>query len=353
MVKLWLFLNNEITEADLYREFYRNKRFSKVDYRIFSGATKTVETRLEKIMEEKFRQQGLERSEIQQWVQELERIEDKERVSYTEIRPVLSYLKESLEVNPSRILNQEFARYESGELKTVTKKIADYTLELKKKTEVALGSGTKFGVEKLIEDIYGKREGLTLYSEIEGELEFLREYGRKSPKRYLGRSVSTYRKSKLKRVASWRAEKIRDDCVDLIRQRPELKISYFPRAYSKMLVGEFLSTLKLYLSKRLIGDMSAPYEKEILMPSAYSMEEYASEKHGYTLMDRAAQALGMSKTAFDLMVARHSDIFRKIAKYFGKWFLPDLYLDELTEKEAFSLIIAKYEVLAREDGKSA
>ena len=51
MVRLWLFLNNEITEATLYREFYPDKNFRRVDYRIFTGKVKAISTRLEKIME--------------------------------------------------------------------------------------------------------------------------------------------------------------------------------------------------------------------------------------------------------------------------------------------------------------
>ncbi|MCK5342237.1 MAG: hypothetical protein KAR20_02470, partial [Candidatus Heimdallarchaeota archaeon] len=67
MVKLWLFLNDNITEAGLYREFYPSKEFSRVDYRIFSGDVKTIPTRLEKIMEMKFSDQGFDKSEIKQY----------------------------------------------------------------------------------------------------------------------------------------------------------------------------------------------------------------------------------------------------------------------------------------------
>lgn len=31
MVQLWLFLNGDVSEADLYREFYRDKNVKKVD----------------------------------------------------------------------------------------------------------------------------------------------------------------------------------------------------------------------------------------------------------------------------------------------------------------------------------
>lgn len=131
---------------------------------------------------------------IEEWIEELDLISDKQRVSYKDIKPVLDYLQRSLEVNPTRILNQWVDRYVSGELGTVSEKIYDRALKLKERTEKALRSGSRFKIEKLREEIYGKRDGLTLYSETEGQLEFLQRYGRKSPKHYLGRSISNYMK---------------------------------------------------------------------------------------------------------------------------------------------------------------
>ena len=156
-------------------------------------------------MEQKFLDHGFGRSEIEKGIRVLNRMGEEERVDYEEIRPVLDYLEDALDVNPSRILKQWSFRYESGELRTVPEKIYAYALELKKRTEEAVSSGSRFALEKVKEEIYGKRRGLTLYSEVEEELEFLRKYARKSPKRYLGRSISAYRKTKLKRIASWRA----------------------------------------------------------------------------------------------------------------------------------------------------
>ena len=68
MVRLWLFFNEDISQADLYRELYPNKKTSYVDYRIFHGEVKSVETGVERIMEQKFFNQGFERSEIKKWV---------------------------------------------------------------------------------------------------------------------------------------------------------------------------------------------------------------------------------------------------------------------------------------------
>jgi hypothetical protein len=72
MVRLWMFLNSGITEKGLYREFYLGRRsLKKADYRIFNGATKTVEGRLEKAMEQKFLSQGLDRSQVMTWIENL------------------------------------------------------------------------------------------------------------------------------------------------------------------------------------------------------------------------------------------------------------------------------------------
>jgi len=196
MVRLWLFLHDDITEADLYREFYPDKKFGKADYRIFSGEVKTVETRLEKIMEQKFLNQGFDRSEVKEWIGELELIHDEDRVCYEDIKPILEYLEETLEVSPTRVLSQSYVRYESGELKTVPKKVYDYALKLEKRAEDALNSGSKSEIEKLREEIYGKRDGLILYAHVEDQLKFLQEYGGKSPKKYLGRRQFTFKKYK-------------------------------------------------------------------------------------------------------------------------------------------------------------
>ncbi len=353
MVRLWLFLNGDMTKADLYREFYPDKKFSKVDYRIFTGEVKTVETRLEKIMEQKFLHQGLNRAEVKEWIEELDLVHDEDRVSYGEIKPVLEYLEDTLEVSPTRVLNRSYVRYETGELRTVQKKVYDYALKLKKQAEEALNSASRSEIEKLREQIYGKREGLILYAEVEDELKFLQKYGGQSPKKYFGRSISNYEKSILKRVASWRARKVIDDCIELISNRPELPILAVPKSHSKARLRGLLSILKSHLIYRITGsEEGRTYEKRILMPLFYEKERYRSGKYAFTSMDRVAYTLEMSKTAFDFMVAGNRDIFRRIGHYDGKWSLPTLYLKELLEKEGFHLIKAKYELLAKVCKKS-
>jgi hypothetical protein len=162
MVKLWLFLNDDDTEADLYREFYPRKRYSRVDYRIFSGDVKTVPIRLEKIMEKKFFGHEFDKSEIKQYFEELDSKGYDNRFFYDDIKPTLDYLDKSIDVHPGRILNQFPARYESGELLTVPQKVYDHAKRLKKKTEKALKSGSRYEIEKLKEEIYGKRDDFTL-----------------------------------------------------------------------------------------------------------------------------------------------------------------------------------------------
>ena len=342
-----MFLNTETTEADLYGEFYKGKKFKRVDYRIFSGEIKTIDPSLERIMEQKFLDHGFDRSEIEKGILELDRMGEEERVDYEEIRPALDYLEDALDVNPSRILNQWAARYESGELRTVPDRLYTYALELRKRTEEALSSGSRFALEKLREEIYGRRRGLTLYSEVAEELEFLREYAKKSPKRYLGRSISVYRKGKLKRIASWRAQRIKDDCNEFVGSRLDLSLQSIPKTYAKMRVEGLLSVLKAHLTSKMIEADYRAYEKNILTPSRYSKEDYDKEQHGYTSMDRAALVLGMSKKAFDLLLCQHSDIFKRIGTYDEKWYLPNLYLREILEREGFDLVVAKYESLAK------
>ena len=351
MVRLWLFLNDDITESDLYEEFFKGKKFKRVDYRIFSGEIKTIDRRIERVMEQKFLEHGFGRSEIEKGIRELDRMGEEERVDYEEIKPVLQYLEEVLDVHPSRILKQWSVRYESGELRTVPDSIYAYALELKKRAEEAVSSGSRFALEKVKEEIYGRRRGLTLYSEVEEELGFLQKYARKSPKGYLGRSVSAYRKAKLKRIASWRAQKIKDDCEEFLRSRVDLPLQSIPISFAKTRLDGLFSFLRGYLVDKMIDAEDRPDEKAILTPYLYQKEEYEKEEYGYTSVDNAARVLGMSKRAFDLLLCEHSDIFKRIGIYDEKWYLPNLYLKEVVEKEGFDLIRLKYESLAR-NGRS-
>ncbi len=346
MVKLWLFLNDDVTEADLYREFYPNKKFNRVDYRIFSGHVKTIPIRFETILKKKFFDQGFNQFEIKQYSEELDLTDYNDRIFYEDIKPVLEFLEENLNVHPGRILNQFPLRYESGELRTIPQGVYDYANRLKRKTDKALKSGSKFEIDKLKEEVYGKRTALTLFSAVEDELEFLKNNGGRRPKFYLERSISLYKKSKLKRLASWRVQRIKEDCLKLIKHKPELSISSVPRPYLKMILTNLFSILTIRMISLITDEKHGKFEKSILEPSYNSKEDYSLYEQKTISMDKAAHVLGMNSKAFDLMVANHRDIFKSIGIYEKKWYVPDLYLKELLRKEGFHVIKAKYEFLA-------
>jgi hypothetical protein len=351
MVRLWLYLNPDDSEADLYREFYQDKDYKKVDYRIFSEATQTVEKRIENAMEEKFISQGLSRLDIKEMIKEFLLVAEQERVQYEDIRPILNFLENTLKINPTRILNQWFVRYEDGELKTVTKKVYDDALALKKRTERALKSGSRYEVEKIREEIYGKRKGFILFSEVEEELEFLRKYGGKNLRGYLGRSVSHYKKARLKRIASWRALKIKNACRELIDNHPELDLKSLPDSHRKARLKQPIFVLKSYSISKVIKD-DGKIERLIFPRSYHSTEECLMETRSCVSLNKAAYFLGMSKTAFDLLVAENINTFRRIGTYHKEWYLPYQFLKKIKEKNGFDLLKAKYESLAKDYGKS-
>jgi hypothetical protein len=351
MVRLWLYLHADDSEADLYREFFEDKDFKKVDYRIFSEGTQTVEKRIEKAMEEKFMGQGLNRIDIKEMIKEFFLMEEQERVRYEDIKPILNFLENTLEINPTRILNQWFERYEDGELKTVTQKVFDDALALKKRTERALTSGSRYDVEKIREEIYGKRKGFTLFSEVENELEFLRKYGGKNPRGYLGRSASHYKKARLKRIATWRALKIKDACREFIDNHPELDLKSLPDPHRKARLKQLFFVLQSYSVSKVIKNEERI--EKIVLPRAYHpKEECFMETDSCVSLNKAAYFLGMSKIAFDLLVAENINTFRKIGTYNKEWYLPYQFLKNIKEKNGFDLLKAKYESLARNYGKS-
>ena len=87
-------------------------------------------------------------------------------------------------------------------------------------------------------------------------------------------------------------------------------------------------------------------EKSILMP-AYNHEEYHTDVYGLISLNKAGYFLGMSKTAFDLLVSANLDVFRRIGTYNKEWYLPYLYLKKIKEKNGFDIVKAKYEMLAK------
>lgn len=345
MVALWIFLNDEITRSDLYLEFYGENNPKKIDYRIFTGQTRTVETRIEQIMEKKFFDSGLDRQTLNEWIQEHSQCQPEPRVSYQVIRPVLVFLEKALNINPTLILNQWFDRYENGHLKSVPQKIYGRAVVLKERAEKALTSGHRSEIEKLREEIYGKKQGLTLYSQVEEELKFLQKYAGKRSFEYLGRSISAYEKGKLKRIATSRARTIRNDCQTFIEQQPDLPLLSIPRSYRETWMNRLLSVLKCQIITLLIQYEDLNFERDVLTP-LHSRDEYKKEHKGLVRFDQASVFLGIPKKAFDLMVAKHCDLFRSVGTYVNKWYLSDLYLKELSEKEFFDFLTAKYERMA-------
>jgi hypothetical protein len=346
MAGLWIFLNDEITKSDLYLELYRGKNPKKTDYRIFNGQIRTVETRIERIMEKKFFNSGLDHQTLKTWIQEYNQFQLDPRVSYHVIRPVLLFLEKTLNLNPTLILNQWFDRYETGKLKSVPQKIYDQAMLLKQRAEKALTSGRRSEIEKLREEVCGKKQGLTLYSQVEEELKFLQKYAGKRASEYLGRSISAYEKRKIKRIATSKAQTITNDCHAFIGQHPDLPFLSIPRSYRDRWMNRLLYVLKGRIITILIQHEDLNFERDVLRP-LHSRDEYKKENKGLVLFDQASDFLGIGKKAFDLMVAKHCDLFRSVGTYVNKWYLSDLYLKELSEKEFFDFLTAKYERMAK------
>jgi hypothetical protein len=349
MVRLWMFLNQGVTEKDLYRELYQGRRsLKKADYRIFSGATKTVEGRLEEAMEQKFVSQGLERSEVIRWIRELDQSSGKQRVPYEEARPALRFLQETLRIHPTHLLRRGLGLYEKDQLKSISKRLYDDLSILKEKTEKALAAGSQLELERLREGVYGKRKNLVLFSEVEEDLRFLRRWAGLGAKRYLGRSVGKYRRSSLKRIASWRAKKIRADCDCIIAENKNLPLSSLPARHFAATAGILLSALRSLLVHRMIEDRAMNLERLVMSPEYHSKEEYEGGGHGFVTIEEAAKTLGMRQKAFDLLIAAHRDIFMRIMTYDRKWLIPDLYLEEIFQNKDFPTVKAKYYLLANQ-----
>ena len=348
MVRLWLFLNEHATKKDLYAEFYpRKKSQSRPDYRIFTGATKTVEKRLEQIMERKFLDQGLGKSEIQAWIRELDRYPERERVAFHKVEPVLARLKKNLKVHPTRLLNRWIAPYESGELKTISGELYEKLKNLDRRAEEAMRNPSRARFEKLREEVYGRREGLVLFSEIEEELEFLKAWGARSPKKYLARSVGKYKRLKLKRVARWRAEKIVKDCEQLIAEKPQIPVTALPARFRIKQWKRLPVALEQTVVGRMFSRDKVFFEKQVLRPVYHTRSEYESDGYAFVSVQEAARTLEMSEKAFGLLMGAHSEIFKKISRHEGKWLIPDRYLIDVSARKEFPLVKAKYEWLAK------
>jgi hypothetical protein len=351
MVALWLFLNDDATKSDLYWDFYGRGRTRRVDYRIFSGQTRSVDPGFVSHLEEKFSARGLDPVTVRRWARELAGGKQDAYVSYARVRPLLTFLHHNLGLHPTTLLQQWSRRYESGNLKRVPRKVYDRVRHLKTRAEAALDAGNDLEIERIRETVYTPKPGYTLFADVKEELLFLRKYAGRGAKRYLGRSTTMYERGECKRVATWRAEKIRRDCRAFIQEEPHLPLRALPRAVVEPLLDSLAQVLTARTAALLSREEGIRLEKQILRPSRTS-DEYKKQVYGFTRMDLAGKALGMRKAAFDLMVAENCEIFRKIGTYSRRWYLSDLYLKELVRKRHFGMITAKYEWLARK-GRSA
>lgn len=349
MVDLWLFLDGRTTKTALYNELVEEKPSLKADYRIFSGKIETVNRNTEKKMEKKFLDAGIDRKMLSDWISEYSTLPKRDRIPYQKIRPLLLFLKRHAGIHPNAILNQQMDRYESGRLKSISRTVFEHASHLKIEVEKALVSGHSQEILRLRETIYGKKDGYTLYTDVEEELLFLKTAANKRPKQYLGRGPSAYEKGKCKRIPSWRAERIHNDCSLFIANNPTIALMSLPLKQRIRHIAPMLNLLVQRAADILLKKEGLVVEKQILAPSR-TRTEYEKAIYGFTRFDRASTALGMRKRAFDLMVSQNCDIFRQVGKYSHSWYLSDLYLEEILGRVGFGVISAKYELLSRRLG---
>jgi len=344
---LWLFLDGKTCKADLYRDLLGKDRRATVDHRIFSGQIVRVEARLEMAMLRKFADAGVHRPLLEQWLDEFASLTPDHWVPYTRIKPALAFLENTLGISPTSVLHQSVVKYESGSLKRVSKDTADRIQAMRNRAQAALRLKGSQHADKIRESILGGRIDYTLFSDIEEELLFLNRHTGKGIKRYLGRSLWTYRQGEAKRVANWRVREIFRDCDRLISENPSLPLASLPPRRQYAQIRPLIEVMMARSAQLLSGEEGMAFEKSVLRPS-YTQVQYQEPQRSYTPFDMASRVLGMRRKAFDLMVATHCDIFRIVGKFSQRWYLPDLYLDELARKRHFVLISAKYERMAHD-----
>ncbi|MBI5897405.1 MAG: hypothetical protein HZB24_15810, partial [Desulfobacterales bacterium] len=217
MVALWNYLQGSQSKNKLYRELFDEASEGKIDYRIFSGGIQTVPPEAERKMLVKFEALGLDRPMLQSWIEEMESGARDERIPYEKVRPHLMFIQKAVGIHPASLLGQVLGRYERGQLKTVSRTVYERALALHHQAQKALDAGEAVNVERLREQIYGRKIGYVPYSEVVECLHFLKAYAKKGSKRYLGRSEDPYKKGKIKHIAAWRAQRISAECDACIR----------------------------------------------------------------------------------------------------------------------------------------
>jgi hypothetical protein len=265
---------------------------------------------------------------------------------------VLAYLEATLGLHPSALLNQTVGRYESGELKHVPRQVMERAAALKASAEKALSGGARKDPAKIREMLLGGKPGATRYDDVKDELYFLKHHAGKGIRGYLGRSPWSYEKGSARCIATWRARRILADCTRFIQENPDLPLACLPPSYRGMLARRVTAVLKARAARLLSTDQGLALERQIVKPRR-ARDDYIRRSQDFIPFERAPGALNMRPSAFDLMVARHSGIFRSIGKFEKRWYLPGAYLKELVMQRGFGLIVAKYEAEARQRAESS
>jgi hypothetical protein len=89
------------------------------------------------------------------------------------------------------------------------------------------------------------------------------------------------------------------------------------------------------------------FERRLLMTPIEEKQRPEKTAGDLVPFDEAPEKIRMSRGAFDYLVAENSEIFKKIARWNNRWYLPRFYLQRIDASTGFSLIREKYELLAK------
>ena len=155
----------------------------------------------------------------------------------------------------------------------------------------------------------------------------------------------------MKRIRTWRAEKIWKDCEKVAAANPGLQLSGLPPWLRAKKIGALSGALRTRLLDRMMGPEGEALESGIVKPDYRFLRSTGEGGKNYVPFEAAAGILGTGKRALDFLVARHGDVYRRIGRYLEGWQVPRGYLEEMRRKRGFALVRMKYEKLAREGQK--
>lgn len=328
LVRLWLHLTANGKQT-LYREL--SSQYGIVErtvYRIISGDIKTIDRNLEDFMKRKLSTIGIPESKLEAAIEQHERENpnaEEERYSYDQMKPILDYLKENLGISPTRILGRDPAYFKKHWSATVSGEKYRYAERLRERTKLALSSGSWEEIENILNGVYGREPGeRVLYQRVKPLLDYLESKG-ESIKKLLGRSKSYYESLKLGTIS-------RERCEEIIGV-------FYEQGINAFMDGDIKERKRL--SEIILS--SVPY---------FAEGKNAIEENGFTRADATSEALGMSKIAFDLLIAENTNLFRsvfvrRVQDNQSGWYVPDLYITKLKESFGFNLIKDGYTLLAR------